>query len=183
MALADRKRGGKVSDNLSSNEIQELERVAEWLDGVYVRLQGAELVLATNAGNDRYCESLQADIERVAKIGIDLNRPVESLSCLFEAMNGDHNPNDFVLRARAEVNAIAIALRQVAIDEHRDAKQQTKGYPILKQMYQDAQTNTKLSKGEKTYRKVVARYWKTLDTNDRPTEEQLYRWLSRPENH
>jgi hypothetical protein len=55
-------------------------------------------------------------------------------------------------------------------------------YPGLAQMWHDAQANSELSKGEKSYRKVAERYRRTLDTKDRTTVEQLKRWLERPEN-
>lgn len=56
-------------------------------------------------------------------------------------------------------------------------------YPGLTGMFRDAQANTKLSKSEKTYRKVVERYRETLDKNNRPTVEEMKRWLERHGNH
>jgi hypothetical protein len=176
-----------VNDNLKPDEIEDLEQVAEWLDSLYVRLQGAEIVFATQNGNDRYCELLQGEIERATQIGIALNRPMENCGCLFEALNGGCDPKEFLIRARAEVNAIAVAVRQMAIAEHRDAKKQTEDskfkYPALRDMYIQAKANTKLSEGEKTYQKVAELYWKTLDTKKRPSVYTLRRWLERPKNH
>jgi inorganic pyrophosphatase len=124
MAVASRNcRGDKVNDNLKPDEIADLEQVAEWLDSLYVRLQGAEIAFATQTGNERFCELLQGEIERAAQIGIALNRPMENCGCLFEALSGDADPKDFLVRARSEVNAIAVAVRQMAIDEHRDANE------------------------------------------------------------
>lgn len=177
-----------MNDKLTASEIHELEEIAEWLDSVYVRLQGAEIAFAINAGNEQYCSMLQNDLERVVNIGISLSRPIENCSCLFEALNGDADPTQFIMRARAEVNAIAMALRQMAIDEHREAKQQpptldSSKYPGLKQAYRDAQQSSTLDDGEKSYRKVAERYRQTLNTINRPSTETLKRWLERPENH
>ena len=171
-----------MNDSLKADEINELEQIAEWLDGLYIRLQGAEIMFATKTGNEQYCESLQDEIERAVQAGIALNRPMENCGCLFESLNGDCDPMEFMMRARAELNALAMAIRQIAIDGHRVEEEKCK-YPGLKEMYRDAQEDTQLSKAEKTYRKVAERYWKKLDTNDRPKVDQLKRWLERPGNH
>jgi hypothetical protein len=171
-----------VNDKLSSKEIAELREIAEWLDSVYTRLDGSIFAFALQMGNEKYHQLLQGDIEEAVKIGIAMNRSMENCGCLFELLNGtDRPPIEYIMRARSEVNNLAIAVRQLAIDEpvsESDCK-----YPGLREMYQAAQNDTNLSKQEKSYRKVAERYRKTLDTNDRPTVEILKRWLERPGNH
>jgi hypothetical protein len=56
-------------------------------------------------------------------------------------------------------------------------------YSRLREMYLEAKNNTKLSKSEQSYRAITERYWKTLDTNNRPSVATLKKWLERPENH
>jgi len=56
-------------------------------------------------------------------------------------------------------------------------------YGRLREMYLEAKNNTKLSKSEQSYRAITERYWKTLDTNNRPSVATLKKWLERPENH
>ena len=171
-----------MNDKLSSKEIAELHEIAEWLDSVYTRLDGSIFAFALELGNEEYHRLLQSDIERVVELGISISRPMENCGCLFELLNGtDRPPIEYIIRTRSEVNNLAIAVRQLAIDEpvsESDCK-----YPGLREMYQAAQNDSKLSKAEKSYRKVAERYRKTLDTNDRPTVEMLKRWLERPGNH
>jgi hypothetical protein len=43
---------------------------------------------------------------------------MENCGCLFEFLNGTERPPiEFILRARSEINNLAIAVRQLAIDE------------------------------------------------------------------
>lgn len=63
-----------------------------------------------------------------------------------------------------------------------DSKTHSK-YPGLTEMFREDKANPKLSASEKTYRKVAERYRKSLDRNDRPTVEELKRWLERAGNH
>lgn len=171
-----------MNETLSSKEVAKLHEIADWLDSVYTRLDGSVLAFALELGNEEYHRLLQSDIERAVELSISMNKPMENCGCLFEFLNGtDRPPIEYIIRARSEINNLAIAVRQLAIDEpvsESDCK-----YPGLREMYQTAQNDTKLSKTEKTYRKVAERYRRTLDTNDRPTVEMLKRWLSRPGNH
>ena len=100
----------------------ELEEVAQWIDSLYERLRGAEIMFATESGNEAYCESLQADIERVVEIGVAANRVMEHCACLFEALGGNEVPREFLLKARAEINNLAVAIRQQANDLHHTAE-------------------------------------------------------------
>ena len=99
---------------MECSDSSELEQVAQWLDSLYIRLQGAELMFATQTGNETYCESLRTDIERAVQIGVSADRPMEHCGCLFEALNGDEVPREFLLRARSEVNILTVYVRQLA---------------------------------------------------------------------
>ncbi|MFN7877468.1 MAG: hypothetical protein ACK5PB_19265 [Pirellula sp.] len=177
-----------MSDSLTPKEIDGLEQIAEWLDMLYIRLQGAEIIFAMQVGNERYCESLQADIATAVETGIAMNRPMESCGCLFEALNGDCEPQQFLMRARQEINALAIAVRQIALYEHFASKTSSNTvarskYPGLTELYRERKANPKLADSEKTYGKAAEAYKKTLDRNDKTTIAQLRKWLTRPENH
>lgn len=107
-----------MNDKLSSKEIAELHEIAEWLDSVYTRLDGSIFAFALELGNEEYHRLLQTDIERVIELGISMNRSMENCGCLFEFLNGTERPPiEFILRARSEINNLAIAVRQLAIDE------------------------------------------------------------------
>jgi hypothetical protein len=107
-----------VNDKLSPKEIAELHEVAEWLDSVYTRLDGSIFAFALQMGNEKYHQLLQGDIEEAVKIGIAMNRSMENCGCLFEFLNGTERPPiEFILRARSEINNLAIAVRNLANDE------------------------------------------------------------------
>lgn len=107
-----------MNDKLSPKEIAELHEVAEWLDSVYTRLDGSIFAFALELGNEEYHRLLQTDIERVIELGISMNRSMENCGCLFEFLNGTERPPiEFILRARSEINNLAIAVRNLANDE------------------------------------------------------------------
>ena len=112
-----------MNDKLTAEELEELEEIAEWLDNLYTRLEGSQIAFALHIGNEQYHQSLQNDLEQAAILGIQINRPMEHCGCLFEALNGTERPPiDYIIRARSEVNNLAIAIRQMAVDEHKAAK-------------------------------------------------------------
>jgi len=94
---------------------RQLHEVSEWLDSLYVRLQGAELMFATSLGNEAYCESLRADIEQAVGFGILLDRAMEHCGCLFEALGDSEVSRDILLKARSEVNNLSIHVRHLAL--------------------------------------------------------------------
>jgi hypothetical protein len=104
-----------VSNKLTFAELHE---IAEWLDSVYTRLDGSIFAFALQMGNEKYHQLLQGDIEEAVKIGIAMNRSMENCGCLFEFLNGTERPPiEFILRARSEINSLAIAVRNLANDE------------------------------------------------------------------
>lgn len=104
-----------MSDNLSRDESAGLDEVAEWLDALYLRLQGADLMLATDdIKGDEYCESLQDDLDTATQTGIAAGRTMEHCSILFEQLNGGAVPNESLVKARSEINALAVVVRQMA---------------------------------------------------------------------
>lgn len=103
-----------------------LEEVASWIDSLYERLRGAEIMFATELGNEAYCESLMADIERVVELGVAMDRPMEHCACLFEALVEFRNPADYLLKARAEINNLAVVIRQQATEAHRSSAEKNK---------------------------------------------------------
>ncbi len=121
----------------------ELQEVAEWLDELYVRLQGAEQVFSMKVEIDAlrkanvvrvsdfdYRESLQNDLEKAAQIGIAARRPMEHCGCLLEALNDDDIPREFLLKARSEINNLAVLIRQEAIDlDSSEAPKPTRKQP------------------------------------------------------
>jgi hypothetical protein len=104
--------------------LHELEQVAQWLDSLYIRLQGVELMFSTPEGieayngsfkREEYRASVQQDIEQAVQLGIAISRPMEHCGCLFEALSGDQIPPiEFLLKARSEVNNLSVAMRQQA---------------------------------------------------------------------
>lgn len=108
----------------------ELEEVAQWLDSLYVRLQGVELMFGTAEGievyngsfkREEYRVSVQQEIEQAVQLGIAISRPMEHCGCLFESLNGDQIPPvEFLLKARSEVNNLSVAIRQMANQVHVD---------------------------------------------------------------
>lgn len=111
-----------MNDKLTAEELEELEELAERLDNLYTRLEGSQFLFALDIGNEQYHQSLQNDLEQAAILGIQINRPMEHCGCLFEALNGTERPPiDYIIRARSEVNNLAIAIRQIAVDEHKAA--------------------------------------------------------------
>lgn len=153
------------------------------------------------AGNPELARVLQADYLTIG------SSPMERLLDDFKLASGfknfafcvSSNPNVLAHKAASKSNGIQQQIQKpnsfreqgenlasfctelmAFLTEHpqTDCK-----YPGLKQMYRDAQANTKLAKPEKTFKKVCERYHRTLDRNDRPTVTTLKRWLERPKNH
>ena len=77
--------------------MNELERIAELFDAIYIRLQASEAMFSTELANEAYCESLQSDLDTVFQVGISCGMPMVSCSVLFEQLN-DNCPSRDQLR-------------------------------------------------------------------------------------
>ncbi len=109
---------------------EQLEKQAEWLDALYIRLQGSEVIFALKAeidalrdakvirvSDEDYREILQDDLERAVLFGIRAGRPMEQCGCLFESLSDDDVPTkELLLKARSEINNLAIYAKQLAIE-------------------------------------------------------------------
>lgn len=155
---------------LSRDESLRLDSIADWLDGLYLRLQATELVLDTESVRaDEYCESLQGDLDTASQVGISAGRSMEHCAMLFEQLAVGAVASDSVVRARAEINLLAVAVRQLALEPQRNDTQADPWAAHCEEMEARGFTHAE-----------TARSWKSTHPSERKTIAQLQK---RSENY